>query len=62
MEQSILTNIQVGDIIWHTYYHYHAVVTQIHLDNKTIRIQPLDQDDNNFPFWLGIAWAKKVSQ
>lgn len=53
--------IQVGDIIWHTYYRYYALVTHIHLDNKTIKIQPLDQDDKNHPFWLGIAWAKKVS-
>jgi hypothetical protein len=59
MGESILTNFNVGDIIWHTYYDYYAFVLEVSEANH-IRIQPLNNNDL-IPFWLGVHWAQKVS-
>lgn len=59
MGESILTNFNVGDIIWHTYYDYYALVLEVSEANH-IRIQPLNYKDYT-PFWLGVHWAQKVS-
>lgn len=54
-----MNNIDIGDLIWHTYYDYYALVLEVSEANH-IKVQPLNNNDL-LPFWLGVNWAQKVS-
>lgn len=62
MEQSILTNFQVGDIVKNKPYGYLGVVIEATTYNSfnVVRIQPLNHTSDE-PFWVSLGFIEKVS-